>query len=200
MSLSVNHLSERLYFAAIPLTLVLTGGIALWFGAIHSKSQFQNSSLQLPGFNYQETQPDPDTQPADSKPATKRISLESNEPQRNIFGTSTVAVAVAVDEKEEQSLEIMELTLGLIVVKGKSRFCLTNGVMLAEGAAGNGFLVHRIEENRVWYKVAEALLYLRPGDKVNVDAEGNIREIPDETQAMEAEDSDLKLNETQVNE
>ena len=94
----------------------------------------------------------------------------------------------------------MELALGLIAVKGQRRFCLTNGVMLAEGESGNGFLVYRIEENRVWYKIGKSLLYLQPGDRISVDTEGNISGVVDNERQMNNEDNDLKLNDTQVNE
>ncbi len=194
MSVSVKNLGERLYFAAIPLALVLTSSVAIWFGAIHSKAEFQTSPLRLPDFNYQAgEQKSVSTLPP---PLHEKMfpSHTLKEPHRNIFGFSTVA------KKEETSLEIMELALGLIVVKGKQRFCLTNGVMLAEGEAGNGYLIHRIEANRVWYKINEALLYLQPGERISVDAEGTIREVSGAVKSTNHEDSDLKLNETQVKE
>lgn len=191
MSNSVKDLSVRFKFATVPLALILTSGISIWFGAIHSKTDFQSSPLRLPDFNYQAgTQKSITALPA-PLPVKKIPSLTLEEPRRNIFGFTTVA------KKEETNLEIMELALGLIVVKGKQRFCLTNGVMLAEGEAGNGFLIYRIEENRVWYKIGAALLNLHPGDKVSVDAEGNIRGVPDTVKSAGNENRDLQLNETQ---
>jgi len=194
MSISIKDLNERLYFVVIPLTLILTSSIAIWFGAIHSKSEFQSSPLPLPAFNFQAGEQESIAVLPVPRPEEKGLSLSLKESQRNIFGFSTVA------KKEESSLDIMELALRLIVVKGNQHFCLNNGVILAEGEAGNGFLIHRIEENRVWYKIGETLLYLHPGDKISVDTEGNIRGIPDTVKIRQHEDSDLELNGKQVKE
>ena len=191
MSITIKDLNERLYFAAIPLALFLTSGIAIWFGAIHSKSEFQSSPQRLPAFNFQAGELKVIPALPDLQTEQKISPLSLRKSQRNIFGFSTVS------KKEEKSLEIMELALGLIVVKGKQRFCLTNGVMLTEGEAGNGFQIHRIGENRVWYKIGETLLSLHPGDKISVDTGGNIRGVPDTAKIMQNEDSDLKLNEMQ---
>ena len=194
MSVSIKDLGERLYFATVPLVLVLAGIVAIWFGAIHSQSSFQRSPLRLPDFNYQAMEQNSIGSLPAHLPEKKTHSLTLKEPRRNIFGFTTVA------KKEETNLKIMELALGLIVVKGKQRFCLTNGVMFAEGEAGKGFLIYRIEENRVWYKIGEALLYLQPGDRISVDAKGNIRKGSDTLKPLNNEDSDLQLNETQVKE
>jgi hypothetical protein len=179
---------------AVPVSLVLASAVAIWFGAIRD-SQFQESSLRVPGFDYRaDTREYNKQKPSPLPDKETSPSFKSEEPRRNIFGFSTVA------KKEEKNLEIMELALGLIAVKGQRRFCLTNGVMLAEGESGNGFLVYRIEENRVWYKIGKSLLYLQPGDRISVDTEGNIRGVPDNEKQMNNEDNDLKLNDTQVNE
>ncbi|MBL4904186.1 MAG: hypothetical protein JKY62_16295 [Desulfocapsa sp.] len=181
MSLSVKDLRTRLCFVAVPVSLVLASAVAIWFGAIRD-SQFQESSLRVPGFDYRK-----DTQEY-KEPST---TFKSEEPRRNIFGFNKVG------KKEEKNLEMMELGLGLIVIKGQRRFCLTNGVMMAESQSGNGYLVYRIEENRVWYKIGKSLLPLQPGDKISVDAEGNIRGIPDNERQMNNDDGDLKLNDIQ---
>lgn len=193
MSMSVKDLRTMLFFAAVPITLMLASSAAIWFGAIR-EPQFQKQPLLVPEFNYQANTQDYNNQISTPLPGIEPSSLNLKEPQRNIFGFSTVA------KKEEKNLTIMELALGLIVVKGQRRFCLTNGVMLAEGEAGNGFLIHRIEENRVWYKIGDALLYLQPGDRISVDTEGNIRGVPDTEKFMNDENSALQLNDTQVKE
>jgi len=194
MSLSVKDLRTRLCFVAVPVSLVLASAVAIWFGAIRD-SQFQESSLRVPGFDYRaDTREYNKQKPSPLPDKETSSSFKSEEPRRNIFGLSTVA------KKKEKNLEIMELALGLIAVKGQRRFCLTNGVMLAEGESGNGFLVYRIEENRVWYKIGKSLLYLQPGDRISVDTEGNISGVVDNERQMNNEDNDLKLNDTQVNE
>ena len=195
MSISIKNLSKILSFALVPLALFLTSGAAIWNGAIHSTSDFNTAPLRLPDFTYQANRQKPATILPPPLIEKKIPSVTVKESQRNIFGFSTVA-----KKEEEKSLKIMELSLGLIVVQGKQRFCLTNGVTLAEGETGNGFLVHRIEENRVLYKIGEVLLYLHPGDKITVDAKGNIRGVSETEKIMRDKESDLKMNETQVKE
>lgn len=190
MSSSIKDLTQRLSFATIPVALVLASAAAIWLGAIHSKSKFQSPPLRLPSFNFQASEQRSTSHLPTAQPEKKRSSHALRETHKNIFGIGTVAI------KEESALEIMELALGLIVVKGENRFCLTNGVMIAEGGKGMGFQVHRIEENRVWYRVGESFLSLQPGERKSIDTEGNISEAPDTDQNIKA--SGLKMNETQV--
>ncbi len=170
MSSSINDIGKRFTYSAIPLALILTSGAAIWLGAIHSESQFRNPPLHLPEFHFQSSEHTVMAEPQTTPAMEQRSFHVRQEAHNNIFGSEVVA------KQEDRNLETMELSLGLIVIKGKNRFCLTNGVMLAEGASVNGFQVQRIEENRVWYKIADSFCSLQPGERKNIDMEGKVIE------------------------
>lgn len=162
MSMSVTDMGQRLRFVAVPLVLLL--GVLLVFWLIFfSGSRQLSQGITLPVFEYRA----PGSDSADTK---KPLDKKIDRTVRDIFQIGMVS------EIKEQSLDLNEVALGLVIIKGDKRFCLTNGLLFKEGGQGNGFTVDRIESNGVWYQVGNRTLFLETGEKVNVDAEGNVRD------------------------
>lgn len=162
MSMSVEGLGQRLYYAAVPLVLIIGILIAVWM-ALFSDSEKKSQGLNLPFFDYQA----PENVPVYSDILLNRTSVQ---PVRDIF------LMDSISGKQENLLELHEVALGMVILKGEKRFCLTNGELFKEGESGNAFTVRRIESNGVWYQIGQKEIFLQAGEKVNVDSEGNVRE------------------------
>ncbi len=162
MSMSVEGVEERLCFAIVPLTLVVGTALAVWF-ALFSNSDQKMPGVTLPFFSYQAPE---------GKTAAYHVDLDhtSDMPIREIFHVAAGA------KQKEQSLDVNEVALGMVIVKGKKRFCLTNGVMYKEGEGNGYFTVHSIKSNGVLYQIGDETVFLQAGENVNVDGEGNVSE------------------------
>lgn len=161
MSMSIKDLGERLYFAAVPLFLIFSTLLVLWLTLFNDSER--SRGVNLPRFDYK---------PPANETVQSDVVIHSDpvKPQRDIFLINRGS------KKEEQPLEMHEVALGLVIVKGNKRFCLTNGVLFEKGQGGLGFIVHRIEANGVWYRIGDRDIFLQTGEKVNVDGDGNVRE------------------------
>ncbi len=162
MSMSVKGVEQRIYFAIVPFTLVIGTALAVWF-ALFSNGDKKMDRVTLPHFNYQA--PERTT-------ARFHVDLDhsSSEPDREIFLVSSRTVG------KKKSLDMNEVTLGLVIVKGQKRLCLTNGVLYREGEGNDDFTVQSIKSNGVLYQIGDETVFLQAGEKVNVDGEGNVRE------------------------
>lgn len=161
MSMSVKGVEERFYFAIVPLALVVGTALAVWF-ALFSDSDQKLPGVTLPFFSYQAPE---------NKMAAYHVDLDhtSDKPIREIFHVAAGA------KQKEQSLDVNEVALGMVIVKGKKRFCLTNGIMYKEGEGNGDFTVHSIQSNGVFYQIGDKTVFLQAGENVNVDGEGNVR-------------------------
>ncbi len=162
MSMSVKGVEQRIYFAIVPFTLIVGTALAVWF-ALFSDADKKMDRVTLPHFSYQAP---------GEKSAKFHVDLDhgSKEPVREIFHVAAGAV------EKERSLDMNEVALGLVIVKGQKRFCVTNGVMYKEGEGNEDFTVHSIKSNGVLYQIGDEAVFLQAGDNVNVDGEGNVRE------------------------
>ena len=162
MSMSVKGIEQRIYFVLVPFTLVVGTALAVWL-ALFSDADEKTSRVTLPHFTYQAPEGNVETFHVD-------LDHNSGDAVREIF-----QVAAGTVEKE-RSLDMNEVALGLVIVKGQKRFCLTNGVMYKEGEGNDDFTVHSIKSNGVLYQIGDDTVFLQAGENVNVDGEGNVRE------------------------
>ncbi len=162
MSGAVNDLWGKLYFVAVPFALVVGITLALWL-ALFNDAERKSRKIPLPFFDYQI----PDTE---SVHKVTPLDVPQETTARGIFHVDTIS------SKPEQVLDLHEVALGLVIVSGEKRFCLTNGVLYKEGEGGSGFIVRKIESNGVWYQFGNKDTFLQTGEKVNIDGEGKVRE------------------------
>ncbi len=163
MSMSIENLGPRLYFAMVPLFLIVSTAIVVW-ATLFSDSGDSTRKISLPSFEYQ----------APEKTSKNDILSQKQQavsPPRDIF-----QVKAKPKTGTPSPLDLHEISLGLVIVTEEKRFCLTNGVRYTTGEGNLDFTVLRIETNGVWYLVGKREIYLQPGDKVNVDGQGNVRE------------------------
>lgn len=162
MSMSVKELEQKIYFVIVPLVLLVGTTIAVWL-ALFNNSDMNGLKVTLPFFSYQV----PET-----APATSSVDIE----QDKKYAVRDIFKVVTGPEKQMQSVDTHQVDLGLVIVKGEKRFCLTNGVLYKEGEGNDDFTVHSIESNGVRYQVGNTIIFLRTGESANVDGDGNIRE------------------------
>ena len=162
MPMSVKRFGQWLYFALVPIVLLAGTSVAVWL-AVFGHADDQARPPALPYFNYQA----PEKALLVQQPG---LVLNSSQTQKDLFRIDTTAGNL------EQQLELNDLALGMIIANDNKRLCLTNGVLFHEGDKGNGFTVDRIESHRVWYQIGSRKIFLRIGEKVTIDSEGNVQE------------------------
>jgi hypothetical protein len=160
--MSLKDLGQWLFFATVPIVLVLGTLVAIWL-TLFIDLENEAQKISLPVFHYQSPERADITQAVDHK-------RNYTSAGQDIFKIETTLA------HQEQELELHQVALGMVIVKDDKRFCLTNGLLYKEGAKGSGFTVHRIETDGVWYQVGSKKIFLQAGQKVNVDGKGNIRE------------------------
>jgi hypothetical protein len=159
--MSVKALEQKVYFVLVPLLLAAGTGIAVWL-ALFNEPEGIEELVTLPFFSYQVPEKTAIHSPTDMQhiPGT---------PVREIFSIT------AAPGKNEQLLSTHEVGLGIVVVMGDKRFCLTNGVIYKEGEGNSDFTVHTIEANGVRYQIGDKTVFLQAGERLTVDGAGNIR-------------------------
>ncbi len=154
-----------LYFATVPLLLLtgtaLAAGLAL-SGYFVEDNRQRVSMPFFQGLSAMEEKPPLLT--------IATIRQPRQQPGRDIF-SSVIAVPEPkeITTRTDQQLELNEIFLGMTIVKGTQRFCLTNGVLMREGEGNNNFIVKSIEPDGVWYRVGDRDVFLYTGEKIYLD-------------------------------
>lgn len=165
MSIDVEFIQKKLYFATVHLLLGVGVALAVYLSLSGYFGKEDRQGVALPffmGIDYKEEAP------ARLQTGIIRQHWQS---ERDIF--SSVAVIPEQDKTEIKptimGAEKYTISLGLIIVKGDKRFCLTNGILLGEGEGGSNFMVTRIETDGVWYRVRDRDIRLQVGETIYID-------------------------------
>ncbi len=160
MSINVEFIQKKLYFATVHLLLAAGISLAVYLALSGYFGKEDRPGVALPFFTGIDS-----AEETLSKLQTDIIS-QNWQPERNIFSSAAVAPEQSETETKTDLLETgkYKISLGLIIVKGKKRFCLTNGVLLGEGEGGSHFMVTRIEPDGVWYRIGDKDIHLQVGE------------------------------------
>lgn len=165
MSISVEHIPEKFYFAFVHMLLAVGVILAVYLALSGHFGREAKQRLSLPvftGMDFREDMP--------LKKQTDKIkALQLWYPKRDIFRADAV-VYEQPETEPETAVDLEEISLELIIVKGAKRFCLTNGVLLGEGEGSINFTVISIEPDGVWYQVGDREIHLQVGGKIYLNA------------------------------
>ncbi len=176
MSLSVKKLLDWLVTCCVPITLLISGSIAGWKG-VHDPVDNGPRIRGIPVFDflipefagYQPTQ-----------------DVAAGVIQKEPFLGGTGAPVVA---SEDEPLDLQEIQLGMIVVSGEVRLCLTNGRIMSAGHQESRFTIEQISEQGVWYTTARDRFFLTVGDKVNIKTDGTVIRFKEDAEKGKHNDS-----------
>lgn len=159
MPMSVNH-TRSLFFAGLPLILGCCAlGVAIWLG-IQPQSLPTGSALML-------------HQALSNLPAESETSRENL--LASIKGFTGMDPFFRPPPKEpmvvaSEPVALEELHLTTIAQGIDGKYCLISGRIYHEGQAGNGFLIKKIQPEKVYFETNLATFTLQPGQKVALES------------------------------
>lgn len=176
MSLSVKSLLDWLVTCSVPIAMVAAGATSAWKG-VNDPVEAGPHVQGLPFFDFLIPE-------FTGYRGAEMVSADVVKREPFLGGTGA-----PVEETDGELLDLQQIQLGMIVVTGDVKLCLTNGRMMAAGRTEPRFTIEEISEQGVWYRTPIDRFFLTVGDKVSVDKDGTIHRLEEEISAEKQNES-----------